>query len=339
MSKIIYRRSRRPGCLTILLLLLAIGFFLLWLYDRQDGTLLPGYPMQGRDVQQYGADEFPQLGETWSEGSGDNKVVRIPLSGMILLGADPGLFGGVSTTDLALRGIRRATQDQDVRAIILEIDSGGGGITASDILYHELMLFKQARDGRRVIAICGDLAASGAYYVALAADRIIAHPTTITGSLGVIIQTLNFRELAQRFGIQDVTVKSGENKDLLNPLSEISPEQLALVQGIVDAMHARFTGLIAKSRNLEPDSVARLADGRIFTADQAIEHNLIDSIGYWQEAVAMTRELLGVQDIIIYRYEPTFSWRQLLRASHNLHPRAWLDAMQTPRLLYYWQMD
>ncbi|MFU8780700.1 MAG: signal peptide peptidase SppA [Kiritimatiellia bacterium] len=339
MSKVVYRRSRRPGCLTIVLALIAIGLLLLWLFDRYDGQFLPAARLATRDTRQFGEDEFPTLNEIWSEGDGETKIVRIPLYGMILLGSEPGLFGGISSTDLALRSIRRATLDQDVQALILEIDSGGGGITASDILYHELLRFKQAQPGRKIVVICGDVAASGAYYIALAADKIIAHPTTITGSLGVIIQTLNIRELARQFGIRDVTIKSGDNKDLLNPFSEVSAEQLALLQHVVDDMHNRFKGLIEASRGLDTTTVEGLADGRIFTAAQALEHGLIDGIGYWADAVALTQELLDTQDSIVFRYEPGFSWRQILRASTRLNPRAWFEAMQAPRLLYQWRMD
>jgi protease IV len=339
MSRVVYRRSRRPGCLTIVLALIAIAFFLIWLSDRYDGQLLPAARLPQRDVRLHGEDAFPQLNETWSEGQGETKIVRISLSGIILLGSEPGLFGGISSTDLALRSIRRATMDEYVQGIILEIDSGGGGITASDIVYNELMRFKQSHPDRRIVVQCGDVAASGAYYVALAADKILAHPTTITGSLGVIMQTLNFRELAQHIGVRDVTIKSGDNKDLLNPFSEVSPEQVALLQEVIDSMHTRFKSLIAASRGLDDAAVDALADGRIFTADKALEHGLIDGIGYWSEAVETMNKLLGVEETIIFRYGPSFSWRQILRSATPLRPRAWLDNMHTPRLLYQWRMN
>jgi len=339
MAQVTYRRSRRPGCFTVILILIIIGLLLLWLHDRHQGHFLPGGAMGNEEAQFHGEDAFPALTEIWSEGHGETKVVRIPLTGMILLGVDTGLFGGVNPADLALRSIRRATLDPAVSALILEIDSGGGGITASDILHHELCRFREADPNRKIIVICGDVAASGAYYVALAADHIIAHPTTITGSLGVIIQTLNIRELGQFLGIRDVTIKSGENKDLLNPFSEVSTEQLALLQHVVDDMHARFKALIATSRSLDPATVDRLADGRIYTARQALDHQLIDDIGYWQDAVTATHELLGVPNATIYRYETAFSWRELLRASTHLSPRAWLSALRTPQLLYQWRMD
>lgn len=339
MSKVTYRRSRRPGCLSIVLTLIAIGFVLVWLHDRFNGTLLPESRPSIGEKRQWGEDAFPALTEIWSEGQGDTKVVRIPLSGVILLGAEPGFFGGISSADLARRGIRRATIDPAVRALILEVDSGGGGITASDILYHELLRFKQAQPGRKIIVLCGDIAASGAYYVALAADIILAHPTTITGSLGVMIQTLNIRDLGQFLGIRDVTIKSGENKDLLNPFGEMSNEQLDMLQDVVDAMHERFKQLIVQSRNLPPETVAELADGRIFTAAHAVELGLVDDIGYWDDAVRRLKDMLETEDIIIYRYEQAFSLRQFLRGTSYLRPAAWLENLQSPRLMYQWRMD
>jgi protease-4 len=338
MSKVVYRRSRRPGCFTILFAIVAIGFFLLWLHDRHMGRHIQNGSENGQDGL-YGQDAYPPFSEIWSEGHGENKVVRIPISGMILLGQDPSIFGGLNTTDLALQSIKRATLDPDVKALIIEVDSGGGGITASDIIYHHLMQFKAHDPTRKVVVICGDMAASGAYYISLAADRILAHPTTLTGSIGVIIQSINIKELAEEYGIRDITIKSGENKDLLNPFGDMPEEQLALLQHVVDDMHGRFVGLVAESRGIELQTVEALADGRIYTASQALEYGLIDGIGYWQDAISVTKELLNVQDIIIYRYEPSFSWRQLLRASTQLTPRAWLDAIQTPRLRYQWKIN
>jgi protease-4 len=338
MSKVVYRRSRRPGCFTILFAVIAIGFFLLWFYDRHMSQRMPVGAESGNEGQ-YGLDAYPPLTEIWSEGNGETKVVRIPITGMILLGQEPGLFGAINTTDLALQGIKRATVDEDVKALILEVDSGGGGITASDIIYHHLLLFKAADPTRKIVVICGDVAASGAYYISLAADKILARPTTITGSIGVIMQSINIKELAEEYGVRDVTIKSGKNKDLLNPFGDMPDEQMDLLQHVVDDMHARFVGLVAASRGIEKDVVEKLADGRIYTASQAQDHGLIDAIGYWEDALNTTKELLNVTGIMIYRYEPSFSWRQLLRATSWLSPRSWFGSLQTPRLRYQWKLD
>ncbi|HAS84181.1 MAG TPA: signal peptide peptidase SppA [Verrucomicrobia bacterium] len=233
---------------------------------------------------------------------------------------------------MALQAIRRATYDPEVRAIIMEIDSGGGGITASDILYNAMLNFRAADTTRQVITLCGDMAASGAYYIALASDHIIAHPTTVTGSIGVIIQGLNFRELAQRHGVADMTFKSGANKDLLNPLGESSAAQQAIVQNVVDDMHKRFVSLVATRRKIPETALVPLTDGRIFTASHALELELIDEIGYWEDAVNRTATLLGVPDICVYRYDESVSLMSLLQVTSRLNPRTWFG--ETARLQY-----
>jgi protease-4 len=333
MTAVNYQQRRRgPGCLFTLILLIAGVTALLWFLPAppENSMLATWFGGQAPDA---GEDEFPSLNETWSEGSGSNKVVRIPLNGMILLGDSSGVFGPSGSSDMALRSIRRATHDPEVKAIIMEIDSGGGGITASDILYKALLDFKASDTQRRVVTICGDMAASGAYYIALASDRILAHPTTITGSIGVIIQTINFRELAQRHGIADVTFKSGENKDLLNPLGDLSTLEKEIVQSVVNDMHQRFVSLVATHRRIPEAELVPLTDGRIFTAKNAVDLHLIDGIGYWQDAVKQTAELLDVPDVIVYRYDESFSLFSLLRAASHLNPRSWFGD-NTPRLQY-----
>ena len=329
-----YQPRRRPGCLFTFVLLLVIGLALAWfLPPPPDHSMLASW--FSSPVADVGVDAYPELDEIWSEGHGTNKVVRIPLSGLIMLDQSAsGIFGGVSSSDLALLAIRRATADPDVQAIIMDIDSGGGGVTASDILYHALLNFKARDPRRKVVSICGDMAASGAYYVALASDRIIARPTTITGSIGVIIQSVNVRALAERYGVAGVTFKSGENKDLLNPLGEMSDQERDIMQSVVDAMHQRFVSLVAKHRSIPTDALAPLTDGRIFTAQAALERGLVDDIGYWEDAVSQTRAVLAVPDIIIYRYEESFSISSLWRATQNLNPRAWLGHQDSARLQY-----
>ena len=337
MSKVTYKaRRRRPGCFLTILLLVILGGGILWLIEQHGDGLCPR--RFARPVAKYGIDEFPDFDEIWSCGQGSNKVVRIPIHGMIMLGDSGSLFRPGSSAGLALQGIRRATLDKDVEAIILDINSGGGGITASDIIYEALLDFKQAQSGRRIVALCGDTAASGAYYIALAADHIIVRPTTITGSIGVLVQSINFRELGMKHGIKNVTIKSGANKDILNPLSDFTEEQQALVQAVVDSLYDRFVGLVAKHRNLPDADVRALADGRIFTAADALRLGLVDETGYWKDAMTRTAEVLNVDNIIVYRYESSFSFKDLLKAASTIEPRAWLGLDRETRLQYRWNL-
>jgi protease-4 len=212
-----------------------------------------------------------------------------------------------------------------VKGLILEINSGGGGITASDIIYNALLNFKKADEGRVIVSVFGDTAASGAYYIALASDHILAHPTTVTGSIGVVLQTYNFKELAQKIGVSDVTITSGENKDMLNPFQDVKPEQRKMLQSVIDAMHTRFISLVSLNRDILLTDVIPLADGRVFVADEALKHKLIDSIGYTEDAFVTIAELLDAEDgVKVFRYgeqvtlmdllsRPGFGFQALLR--------------------------
>jgi len=328
------KKNKRVGCWWFLLILLVGALGVVFLVG---GTIFVLSQKTAVSLSSgWGEDECPSLREYWAWGHGKTKVVVIPLKGLILLDANDGRFFGAASS--TMRAIRRATRDEKVRAIILQIDSGGGGITASDMLCQALQEFRAAQEGRKVIAIFEDVAASGAYYVALAADYILAHPTSITGSLGVLIQSFNIRELGEKIGVKDVTVKSGTNKDILNPFRDLTDEQRQMLQGIVDELHNRFIKLVAERRNLPEDEVRSIADGRIFTASTALERGLVDEIGYWNDAVKRTADLLNVDEVKIYRYEERFSLVSLLRAANPWGPiQSLISDAGRPRLLYLWQ--
>jgi len=240
-----------------------------------------------------------------------------------------------------LRSIRRATHDEDVKGLILEINSGGGGITDSDVIYRALLRFKEADPERVIVSIFGDTAASGAYYIALASDYILAHPTTLTGSIGVVLQTYNIKELAQRLGISDVTITSGENKDMLNPFKDVKPEQREMLQKVISAMHSRFVSLVVQHRKLPMDVVEPLADGRVFVAEEAWKHKFIDGIGYAEDAQAKIAELLKAEDgVKVYRYGEHVTLFDLLsRPGFGLQfdlKRLMQNEANGPKLMYRW---
>lgn len=293
-----------------------------------------------------GVDEFPQLERTWSYGSGDTTVVRIPVFGILTRSASAGMFGETSDpVGDVLACIQDATKDEDVMAIILEVDSPGGEVTASDVIYKALLDFKTAKKGRKVVALFGDVAASGAYYIAMAADYILVQPTTITGSIGVLISTMNYKELGDMLGVKDVTIKSGANKDLLNPLGVVSPVHLSIMQGVVDEIYGRFVSLVAEGRKLPEPTVRALADGRIMTAKQAMDAKLVDGVGYWDDAVKKTAELVGVKKIKVFKYEQRGSLWNLLRSASagsrlslaGMNGLSGLLQPPSPRLMYLWK--
>lgn len=284
-----------------------------------------------------GQDEFPQLVEQWSYGQGHVKVVRIPVQGVLMRTSDGGFFGTpVDRIQLIVSQIRAARSDQDVRGIVLEIDSPGGAITPSDEIYNELQRFRQSRSDRVVMAHMRDLAASGAYYVAMGADWVMAEPTTVVGSIGVIMQAINWKDLADSVGVRSITIKSGANKDMLNPFGEETEEQVALLQELIDSMHGRFTDIVHEARGMDRKVLEGLADGRIFTAEQALEHELIDEIGYWDDAVQRTAELLNEESVRVIRYQRQSDFFSLFsQVNLPLSPASLVD-MTIPRPMYLW---
>jgi len=289
-------------------------------------------------TQQRAVDEHPALNERWSYGSGEVKAVRIPLEGMLIREADGGLFSGrYDKIEKIIRQIRAARNDEQVRAIVLEVDSPGGAITPSDEIYRALMDFRQSASGRVVVVHMRDLAASGAYYVALAGDWLIAEPTSVVGSIGVLIQALNWKEMSEKIGLTATTIKSGKNKDLLNPFEDVSPGEIELLQEIIDTMYARFVELVKSGRALDDSALDELADGRIMTATAALEAGLIDEIGYWDDVVARTRTLLEEPTVKFVRYERApdlFEWLSEMRSPLSLSA---LREADIPRFMFLWR--
>jgi len=295
--------------------------------------------MKAREHRTAGIDDEPDLSSVWSYGHGKTKIVRIPVRGVLISNETVGLFSEPGPVDSALRQIRTATKDSKIKAIILEIDSPGGAITACDLIYKALLDFKAADSKRKVVAIFGDIAASGGYYVAAAADYIIAQPTTLTGSIGVIISKLNIEGLGEKYGIKMEVIKSGDNKDVFNLFETMTDEQRKLIQEVVDEMHNRFVLLVANGRrNLTVEDVMAIADGRVFTGTKALEYKLVDEIGYWSDALDKTCELLDVDDVKVMRYYEHISFSSLLMGLDvpKLLQGRIMDATR-PQMLYMWR--
>lgn len=269
---------------------------------------------------------FPEsqtLQERVLEGEGKDKILILPISGIISENNDSGLSfrREPSMIEEIKEALNKARQDEAVKGLVLRINSPGGSVTTSDILYHELMEFKRIT-GVKIIACFMDLGASGGYYVATVADEIIAHPTTITGSLSVIAMKFNVKGLLDLVGIKEETVKSGKLKDIWSPFRASSDEERRIMQGIIDSFHQRFVNVIADGRkHLTNEEIVRLADGRIFTADQALEVKLIDRIGYMDDAIDRIKFLLGIKTATVITYARPGSYTETIYsgASPSLH--------------------
>jgi protease IV len=183
-------------------------------------------------------------------------------------------------------------RDPSVKAIVLRIESPGGGVGPSQEIYEEV---KKTMAEKPVVASMGAVAASGGYYVAAPAHRILANPGTITGSIGVIMEVTNFQELLEKIGLRSQVIKSGEYKDIGSPVRPWSTEEQEILQGIIDDVHQQFTDAVAADRGLDPDEIKLLADGRIFTGRQALAFGLIDELGNLQDAIEVAARLGGIK--------------------------------------------
>jgi len=239
-----------------------------------------------------------------------DKIAVISLTGIITMSSDnypseEGLVGWMKGQ------LHEALEDRRVKAIILRINSPGGEVVASDMIYRAVVA---ARERKPVIACIDSVGASGAYYVAVGADHILATDLTITGSIGVILQTLTFADLMGKIGIKSFTFKSGRYKDLLNPTRDPTAEEQQLVQDLVMEVYEKFVGIVAAERELAvADLKDGLADGRILSGRQAVDAGLVDELGYFEDAIAKAKELAGLDKARVVRYRMPFSLFNLLR--------------------------
>jgi protease-4 len=256
-----------------------------------------------------------------------------------------GLVEEPSTLDRIQSELDKADDDTRVKAIVLRINSPGGGATASDAIYSEIVRWKKEHNVP-VIAALGDLAASGGYYVACSADYIVARPTTVTGSIGVILMNLNVEGLLGKVGVRNQTYKAGEHKDILSPFRGATPEERKIVQNILNSLHARFVGVVREGRpKIDVARLPQLTDGRIFDAAQARDAGLIDQIGDLHAAIDLAKQAAGLEQARVVRYhradegEPENIYSKLagLPAQVNVLPVD-LGALTGagPRFMYLW---
>jgi len=289
------------------------------------------------------------LEETVLQGQGQNKILLIDISGVISEKKSEGL-GFTQKTSLVDRvneELQKAEGDSSIVGAIIKINSPGGSVTATDIIYHELMKFKKKTD-MKILACLTGMATSGGYYIASGADEIIAHPTAITGGIGVIAMKFNVEKLLSKIGIQGETIKSADKKDIWTPLRPSTPEETQIIQTIIDTLHERFVDVVHSGRGsrLSRREIERLADGRIFTADQALEAKLIDTVGYLDEAVEEMKTSLDLKEAKVVTYCRPGSYRGTIysglpETSHNeinlisINGNG-LDPLSGIRFMYLW---
>ena len=237
-------------------------------------------------------------------GAGSSaKIALIQITGMIADADRRGLLTkGENPVARFVESLHKAAKDTKIKAIVLRINSPGGTVTASDVVYREIQHFKNTSK-KPVVVLMSDVAASGGYYIACAGDEIIAHPTTITGSIGVIIQTFNFSEGMRRIGINADAITSGPNKAAGSPFEPMPPEHRALLQGLVDEFYANFVAIVTDSRpNLSIADLEWITDGRVVTGKRAAEVGLVDSTGDLRDAFVAAKKRANLTAAKLVKY-------------------------------------
>lgn len=292
---------------------------------------------------------FPEAGplkEVTLEGTGVEKILVLSVQGAIsnrpkekLLRTSPSMVQEV------ISQLKRAEKDPMIKAVLMKVNSPGGTVTASDILYHEIRSYKE-RSGAKLVVAMMNLAASGGYYLSLPADWIMAHPTTITGGIGVIFSRPGVTGFMEKLGLALHVSKSGELKDMGSPFRAPTETDEAIFQSLTDQMAQRFINLVLEHRTLSADQQQRIASGRVFLANEAQQVGLIDQIGYLADAVEKAKTLAGLSPdakVVTYRryqteddniYNPAV--RQFEAIDINSSVLSTLSAMQEAGFYYIW---
>ena len=253
-----------------------------------------------------------------------DRVAIIDVSGTIM-NADKRQFVGEGDNPLSLlhESLEKARLDPRTKAVILRLNTPGGTVTASDAMYRIVQRFKK-RSGKPVVAMMMDVAASGGYYLACAADTIQAYPSTVTGSIGVIMQTINFKTALSRLGIQSESFTTGANKDIGSPLGTMTDDHRAILHSLVDDFYQDFLAVVRQARpGIPPDRFSQVTDGRVFTGREAIKLGLVDHLGDLHDAFDLAKELASLKDAQLVVYHRPLHYVGSPYAATPTRPDTW----------------
>lgn len=287
--------------------------------------------------------KFAPFEERTIAGSGRAKVLLVDVSGVIFMGNE-----SVPSTPLAKREdmvarlteeLELARSDKDIKALIVRIDSPGGTVSASDVLYHQIRQYREETGNKATAAMMG-VATSGGYYTAVAADRIVALPTTVTGSIGVISLKLNISGLMDKYGVKAEAIKSAPLKDIWSPFRPANPEERKIMQNMIDRLFDRFKTVVRQGRpNMTADQFERAITARIFTADEALELGLIDKIGYPEDAFTEAKAMAGLEEARLVVYHRPGAYRPNFYSHAGISGVEAMDLfsmLERPSFMYLW---
>lgn len=275
-----------------------------------------------------------------------NKILLVPIEGL-LMDESEGWFmpAGESLISSLRKKLDQAANDNAIKAVILEVNSPGGSITTSELIRHELARFKKKRRDVQIVGLMKDVAASGGYYIMMPCDYIIAHETSITGSIGVISKFINVEGLCEKIGVKFFTIQSRERKDMGSPFREMTPEERQLFKAIVDEMYEKFLKVVEEGRKgkLTRKEILDLADGMVYTGKQALEKKLVDEIGFFDNAVEKAMELARLANAKVIKYSRPHSplewlfWSGAKARSASILP-TYRDVLRqtSPKFMYLW---
>ncbi|MDX2447945.1 MAG: signal peptide peptidase SppA [Desulfobacterales bacterium] len=276
------------------------------------------------------SDASDPLKESILQGTEKGKVLVVSLRGVISTRPKEGTFRTMpSMVQEVVSQLRMAEKDKEIKCLLLKVDSPGGTATASDILYNEILAFKKRTKAKIVVSMM-DIAASGGYYVSLPADIIFAHPTTITGSIGVIFMRPNVTGFVDKIGFTMDVNKSGKNKDMGSPFRRPTAEETQILQDLTDGLADQFLKLVAKHRGLEETTLSMVTTARVYLPTEAKALKLIDRIGYLDEAIAEAIKISGLPEkakVVAYRRSmfPNDNLYNPLTTSSNIQAKPLLD--------------
>ena len=304
---------QRSGCLVSALV---VSLFLLGLSVAVNFVMLgsSGLVVSSGHVEKF---EETLLSPAKEKGDSD-KILVVHLRG-IISGLEPGSFADTAVEDIKVQ-LRQAADDKDVKAVVLHIDSPGGEVTASDTIYNAVRKFRDEKK-KPVVVYMGSMAASGGYYVACAGSHLIANDTTFTGSIGVIMESLKYKALFDKVGLEFVTFKSGKMKDMLSGSRDLSDEEKDYVQKMIMQTYDKFVGIVAKERKLPVDQLRNgIADGRVVSGKDALDAKLVDQLGEVEDAYAKAIALSGAKNARIVRYVSPVGFGRFLRLLGKAEP-------------------
>jgi protease-4 len=290
------------------------------------------------------------LEEKVVEGEGRSKLLLLDIAGFISEKEPDGAHLAKQKPSIVSRvkeSLRKAEKDEDLAGVILRINSPGGTVTASDIIYHEIKGFENRKKVPVYACITG-LGTSGAYYIATASDLITAHPTAVTGSIGVILLNFNLEGLLGKIGVTENSIKSGAKKDLMSPFRASTEEERRIMQEIIDSFARRFLDVIMARKNnqLERKELEKLADGRVYTAEQAVAAKLIDRTEYLDDTINGMKKALGIKDARVVSYYRPGDYRGSIYSAPpgaassvnliNINADG-LEMISSPQFLYLWR--